>query len=214
VVAHALCPSSGRGLAEVRDAVRGMAPADRLAVLRASAGERGDRRHRPGRAWEATAYTFEVVCDYGAYRDLQRHRMLTLQAQPLSPRLGWSLPPEVDEAGLAGEYAAVMAEGAALHDLLAPVFPHDAPYAVALAHRIRFTMTLNAREAMHVVELRSGPQGHPGYRTVAQEMHRLIADAGHTAIAAAMRFTDHSDPLAGRMAAERRLEARRTGGPR
>jgi thymidylate synthase ThyX len=205
VVAHALWPASGLPLADVRAAVARMGDDDRLRVLRAYAGDRADRRERPGRALEATTYTFEVVCDYGAYRDLQRHRLLTLQAQPLTPHLGWSLPDEVGEAGAADTYARVMRESADLHALMHPALPEEAAYAVSLAHRIRFTMTMNAREAMHLVELRSQPQGHTAYRRVAQAMHRLIADrAGHRGIAAMMGFVVHDDAAAGRMAAERR----------
>jgi len=209
VVAHALWPDSGRSLAEVRELVRAMSSEDRGHVLAAYAGERGDRRHRPGRALEACTYTFEVTCDYGAYRDLQRHRLLTLQAQALTPHLGWALPPEVADASLDGDYARVMAESAQLHAALWEVFPQEAPYAVSLAHRMRFTVVMNAREAMHLIELRSQPQGHESYRRVAQEMHRRIADvAGHRHIAGMMGFVDHSGADAGRMAAERRREER------
>jgi len=82
---------------------------------------------------------------------------------------------------------------------------------VALAYRVRFVLQMNAREAMHLLELRSAPQGHPAYRAVAQEMHRLIAaQAGHRAVAEAMSFVDHSpEPHLERLAAERRAEARR-----
>jgi thymidylate synthase ThyX len=210
VAAHALWPASGRGLAEVRARVERMSAAERAAVIAAYAGERRDRRHRPGRALEATSYTFEIVCDYGAYRDLQRHRLLTLQAQPLTPDLGYEVPDEVADAGGAERYAASQAACAALYRELAESFPAEAAYAVTLAHRIRFTMTMNAREAMHLIELRSQPQGHESYRWVAREMHRLIAEeAGHAAIAASMRFLDSSRPVAGRLAAERRHEERR-----
>jgi Thymidylate synthase complementing protein len=213
VVAHAVWPSGGRGLAEERAAAAAMSPAERLRVLEAYVGERSDRRQRPGRALEATSYTFEVVCDYGAYRDLQRHRLLTLQAQPLTPRLGYDVPPEVEAAGAADAYAASQEACTALHDALARDLPVEAAYAVTLAHRIRFTMTLNAREAMHLIELRSQPQGHESYRWVAREMHRLIGEeAGHRALAGAMRFVDTSDPVAGRLAAERRHLARRGTG--
>ncbi|MGD9696391.1 MAG: FAD-dependent thymidylate synthase [Thermoleophilia bacterium] len=212
VLAHAIWPATGGGLAEARARAAELSGADRAAALAEWAGSRGDRRRRPGRALEATAYAFEVVCDYGAYRDLQRHRMLTLQAQPLTPRLGYDVPDEVDAAGAAGDYAAVQAACTALHDVLASELPGEAAYAVTLAHRIRFTLVLNAREAMHLIELRSQPQGHESYRRVAREMHRQIAEvAGHRALAAMMSFVDSSDPAAGRLAAEARQEARRTG---
>jgi hypothetical protein len=210
VLAHALWPASGAPLGDVRSAIAALGPAERDEALASWAGTRADRRQRPGRALEATTYAFEVVCDYGAYRDLQRHRMLTLQAQPLGPALGYDVPDEVAGAGAGDDYAALQASCVELHDALAPGFPAEAPYAVTLAHRIRFTMTLNAREAMHLIELRSLPQGHESYRAVAQEMHRQIAEvAGHRAIARMMAFVDASGPGAGRLAAERRQEARR-----
>ncbi|HET6691065.1 MAG TPA: FAD-dependent thymidylate synthase [Miltoncostaeaceae bacterium] len=212
VLAHALWPASGAPLGDVRSAVAALSPQERAEALRDWAGRRGDRRQRPGRALEATTYAFEVVCDYGAYRDLQRHRMLSLQAQPLTPALGYDVPDEVADAGAAGAYAAVQERCTGLYDALRDDFPAEAAYAVTLAHRIRFTMVLNAREAMHLIELRSQPQGHESYRAVAREMHRQIAEvAGHGALAEMMAFVDHSGPGAGRLAAERRQEARRAG---
>src|SRR5688572_31295011 len=103
-----------------------------------------------------------------------------------------------------------MERSASLYDALAERFPAQAPYAVAMAYRIRFVMQMNAREAMHLIELRSTPQGHPVYRRVAQEMHRQIAqEAGHRASAEAMRFVDHSAVDLERLESERRTEARR-----
>jgi thymidylate synthase ThyX len=96
-----------------------------------------------------------------------------------------------------------------LHDGLAKYFPEMCGYAVALAYNVRFTMQMNAREAMHVLELRSTSQGHPAYRRIVQEMHRLIADeAGHRAIAGAMSFVEHGDVELGRLEAEQRAESR------
>jgi len=186
-------------------------PADRReALFAAYVGERANRRHRPGRAFERTDYRFEVVTDYGAFRDLQRHRILTIEWQPLSTSLGYHLPELVVEAGEGGAYEAAMERSHSLHSALQPRFPSHAPYAVALGYRMRYVMQMNAREAMHVIELRSGAQGHPSYRYVAQEMHRLIADvAGHRRIAAAMVHVDHSPVELGRLDAERRAEARR-----
>ena len=199
------------------DRVRALGTEDRLAIVRAYVGERANRRHRPGRALERTDYRFEIVSDYGAFRDLQRHRMLTIQWQPLGTALGAEVPPLVVEAGLGPAFEASLERSAALADALGASFPEQAAYAVALAYRIRYVMQMNAREAMHLVELRSGPQGHPAYRRIAQEMHRLIAEqAGHRALAAAMVFADHSD-LDGqdleRLDAERRAAQRRRARP-
>ncbi len=185
---------------------------DRIALMRAYVGERRNRRHRPGRALERTAYRFDVVSDYGAFRDLQRHRMLTVQWQRLGPDLGFETPELVRQAGLDDVFSSSMARSASLYEAMAPELPEQAPYAVALAFRIRYVLHMNAREAMHVLELRSGPQGHPAYRRVAQEMHRLIAhQAGHRALAEAMRFVDYEDQDLERLESERRAEARRGG---
>ncbi len=154
---------------------------------------------------------FDVLADYGAFRDLQRHRMLTIEWQPLSPRHGYTRPDAVDLAGYTEQFDAAMERSASLYDAIEARFPAQAPYAVSLAYKVRFVLDLNAREAMHLIELRSTPQGHPAYRVVAQEMHRLIAEqAGHHAVAEMMRFVDHSpEPSLERLAAERRAEARR-----
>ncbi len=211
LVASMLYPYTRLPEASIEDRVRAMTVDERLAVVRAYVGERGNRRHRPGRAFERPSYRFDVLADYGAFRDLQRHRMLTIEWQPLSPRHGYTRPGAVDEAGLGDRFDEVMERSAALHDTLAERFPAQAPYAVALAYRVRYVMELNAREAMHLIELRSTPQGHPAYRVVAQQMHTLIArKAGHHAVAEAMRFADHSpEPQLERLESERRAEARR-----
>jgi thymidylate synthase ThyX len=198
------------GEAEVAARVARLGADERARLLAAYVGERRNRRHRPGRAFERAVYTFDVVADYGAFRDLQRHRMCTIVWQPLTPGLGWELPADVADAGLGDRFAAAMAESAALYAALRPRFPAQAGYAVSMAHRVRFAMTMNARELMHLAELRSTPQGHPAYRLVAQRMHRLVAEeAGHRALAEAMRFVVHDEVELGRLAAERRLEFRR-----
>src|SRR5438874_475952 len=139
----------------------------RSAVLAAYVGRRGNRRHKPGRAFERTAYRFDILGDYGAFRDLQRHRLLTLEWQRLSPRHGFLVPEAVDEAGARGEWARVMEDSAALHEALASAgLGEAAPYAVSMAYRVRFYMDMNARAAMHVVELRTTLQGHPAYRRI------------------------------------------------
>ena len=183
---------------------------DKVAILSAYVGQRVNRRYRPGRAFERTDYRFELVTDYGAFRDLQRHRILTVEWQPLSPTLGYDVPAVVQEAGLEGRYAATMERSRALFDDMADPFPHEARYAVSLAFRLRYILQMNAREAMHLIELRSGPQGHPSYRRVAQQMHLAIAqDAGHRAIAEAMNHVDHGASDLERLEAERRAEQRR-----
>jgi thymidylate synthase ThyX len=186
----------------------------RLRVMRAYTGERVNRRHRPGRALERCSYRFDVVSDYGAFRDLQRHRMLTIEWQGLTPHHGYTMPEAVAAAGQVDAYAQAMERSAALYDVLDErLGPTIAAYAVTLAYRVRYSIQLNAREAMHMLELRTTPQGHPEYRQVCQRMHNLIAQvAGHSAVAAMMSFVDHTshrEVVLERLQAERRAEAKR-----
>src|SRR6058998_3144922 len=213
VVAAALYAVSSRGDAELLEAARRMTRDERAAVLAAYVGKRLNRRHRPGRAFERTSYRFDVLGDYGAFRDLQRHRLLTLEWQRLTPRHGYVVPDAIAEAGAGDDWRRVMAESAALHDAIeAAGLPEVASYAVSMAYRVRFYMEMNAREAMHVIELRTTPQGHPAYRRICQTMHRLIAER-HPAIGAAMTFADHSTVALERLEAERAAERRRAGSP-
>jgi thymidylate synthase ThyX len=213
VVASALYASSALPDDQLLAIARRMSADDRDALLRAYAGTRANRRHKPGRAFERTRYRFDVLADYGAFRDLQRHRMLTLEWQPLSPQHGFTEPAAIEEAGALADWRAVMDESAALHEQLTAHGLRDAaPYAVVMAYRVRFYMDMDAREAMHVIELRTTPQGHPSYRRVCQLMHRAIADvAGHHAIAGAMQFADHSEVELERLQSERNLEKKKQG---
>jgi len=188
----------------------------RAEVLAAYVGERTNRRHKPGRGFERVWYRFDVLGDYGGFRDLQRHRMLTIEWQNLTTAHGYETPPELAEAGVEDRWHEALERSAALEALLAPDHPVAAQYAVCFAYRVRYTMQLNARAAMQLLELRSVPQGHPQYRRVAQEMHRQIAEvAGHHAVAGAMVHVDHGhaelERLEAERAAERRREAREDG---
>jgi hypothetical protein len=211
-----LYPYSHLSEEDLADRVAAMTVTQRTEVMERYAGERANRRHRPGRALERSSYRFDVVSDYGAFRDLQRHRLLTIEWQGLTPYHGYTMPEAVGAAGGTAVYEEAMGRSASLYEALDDYFGATvAAYAVTLAHRVRYSVQMNAREAMHMLELRTTPQGHPEYRKVCQKMHRLIADkAGHRAIAAMMSFVDHSDydeVGLGRLQAERRAEARRQG---
>jgi thymidylate synthase ThyX len=141
---------------------------------------------------------------------MQRHRLLTIDWQRLTPNHGYVRPELVDDAGMADVFDDAMARSAALYDALKDEFPEQASYAVSMAYRLRYSMQFNAREAIHLLELRSSPQGHPAYRRVALEMHRLIREqAGHTAVADAMTHITTEAPELERLEAERRAELRR-----
>ena len=211
VVAAALYAGSHLPHAQLLASARAMTTDDRVRVLTAYVGNRTNRRHRPGRAFEHADYTFDILSDYGAFRDLQRHRLLSLDWQALTARHGCVRPEAIDDAGAGSEWDRVMDDSAALTERLGRNrSPLVAQYAVAMAYRVRFYMRMNAREAMHVIELRTAPQGHPAYRRVCQRMHRQIAEqAGHRAIAAAMTFADHSAVELERLDAERASERKR-----
>jgi len=184
---------------------------ERANLMATYVGDRKNRRHRPGRAFERTDYRFELVTDYGAFRDLQRHRMLTIEWQPLTADLGYDVPDVVREAGLSERFEESLRRSADFYHDVRTQFPEQCQYVVALAFRIRYSIQMNAREAMHLIELRSGPQGHPSYRRVAHEMARLIREqAGHRAIANAMQYVDFSDTDLERLEAERSAERNRS----
>ncbi|NNF55447.1 MAG: thymidylate synthase, partial [Acidimicrobiales bacterium] len=210
LVAAMLYPYSRLSETALIDQIHSMSVEDRLRVIDAYTGNRTNRRHRPGRALERPAYRFDILADYGAFRDLQRHRLLTVEWQQLNPNHGFTRPDLIDEIGLTDEFDAAMHRSAALFSVLEP-FGAASSYAVSLAYRVRFMMDLNARSAMHMLELRSTPQGHPAYRTVAQQMHTAIAEtAGHKAIAGMMAFVNHSSEAdLERLEAERRAEQKR-----
>lgn len=192
------------------DWVRSLSGEEKSRLFLAYVGERRNRRHRPGRAFERTDYRFEIVSDYGAFRDLQRHRILTIEWQPLTTAHGFTVPEVVADAGETALFNEVIDRSALLYEDLLATFPHEAVYAVALGFRIRYTMQMNAREAMHICELRSGTQGHPAYRAIAQQIHELIGSvANHKQIAASMTHVDYSIALFERLESERRAEARR-----
>ncbi len=214
LVTAILHPHTDRPEVEVAAHVATLTDQQRGEVLAAFVGERANRRHKPGRALERVSYRFDVLGDYGGFRDLQRHRMLTIQWQDLTTRHGHDVPAELEEVGVADDYRAAMARSADLYETLLPDHPVQAQYAVCFGYRIRYSIQLNARAAMQMIELRSTPQGHPAYRSIVQEMHRLIAhEAGHTAIAQAMTHVNHGAAELERLESEKSAERRRAARP-
>ncbi len=177
----------------------------KIEVFKAYMGERLNRRHKPGRALEKTHYSWDLVCDYGIFRDLQRHRMVDdLEWQPLTPRYGYDVPELITDAGLDELFEKCFDTSAELYSRLqAEGYNYEAQYATLLGHRMRWKVTYNAREAFHFHELRTTPQGHPGYRKLVQQMHEKLAEV-HPLLAAEMKFVNQDeDPELSRLAAER-----------
>jgi thymidylate synthase ThyX len=211
LLAALLAESAATSEEETLRAVGALSAQERQALLRELVGERENRRHRPGRGFEALRYRFEIVSDYGAFRDLQRHRLLTCQWQRLSPDLGADVPHELEAAGLGAEYARALEVSRVEYERLrGDGLVEEAPYALSLAYRIRFVLELDAREALHLIELRSGREGHPSYRAVALHMRDEIASV-HPGVSATMSFVDDSaEERLERLLSEMRNEARRS----
>lgn len=208
VVAAILYPHLNVPLTEARALADAMTADERASLIRAYAGRRGSRFHRPGRAFEEARYTFDLLADIGAYRDLQRHRMLTQERQRFGILHGYVVPPEIDEYGVGEPFRAALEQAGAVVASIVADLPEESQYAVPLAYRVRWRVTLTLREAYHLCELRSAPQGHPGYRRIAQEMYRQIA-AVHPLLAEGMRFVDMNEYALERLDAERRLDEKR-----
>jgi thymidylate kinase/thymidylate synthase ThyX len=205
LVADMLYEHSNLPLAAIRSQVQSWDYAKKMTVFEAYTGERLNRRHRPGRALEKAHYSWDLVCDYGIFRDLQRHRMVDdLAWQQLTPRYGYEVPELVEAAGLADLFEACFDLSLQLHSLLETAgFRTEAQYATLFGHRMRWKVTYNAREAFHLHELRTSPQGHPGYRKLVQQMHEKLSEK-HPLLAEAMKFVNQGeDEELSRLAAER-----------
>ena len=210
LLAALLFEASGVPEQRAREIVMELDDARRAELLRDLVGARENRRHRPGRGFEALRYRFEIVSDYGAFRDLQRHRMLTVQWQALTPHLGAEVPEEVELAGCGDDYRRALEVSRVEYERLAGADMREAaPYAVCLGYRIRYVLDMNARAAMQLIELRSGREGHPSYRAVAHALHAAIADV-HPAVAATMTHVDReTEPRLERILSEIRTQTKR-----
>ncbi len=210
LVAKILADSSEYSFDAIRGVVNELTDEQKQLVIGTYAGDRYNRRAKPGRAFELPHYLFEVVCDYGAFRDIQRHRMVDgLEWQPLRTSLGHVTPEIIHEAGLTDEYERAFELSSDLHSLLKDRgYDNQAQYATLFGHLMRFTVQFNARSLTHTAELRTTPQGHPAYREVFQRMHALVADE-HPNIARAMKFVSQAEneDLA-RLGAERNYTAK------
>lgn len=205
VVADMLYEHSSMSLKQIRRSVDSWPYSQKAEVMKTYFGERLNRRHRPGRAIEKVHYSWDLVCDYGIFRDLQRHRMVDdLEWQQLTPRYGYEVPALVEEAGLSDVFESCFDASLELYSLMQNNgYELEAQYATLLGHRMRWKVTYNAREAFHLHELRTSPQGHPGYRKLVQQMHEKLSQV-HPLIGEAMIFVNQGeDPGLTRLAAER-----------
>jgi len=205
VVAAILFPGSDRAKAEIVERVRDLSAEEKSRMICAYAGERQNRRHKPGRAFEHAQYEFDLLLNIGEYRDLQRHRMVTAERQDFTTQHGYATNADIAaEPSIAAEYAREMNRAAQLYDLLSRQMPEEAQYVVPFGYRVRYNVRMNLREAYHWLELRSSPQGHPDYRATCQEMFRAI-QAVHPSLVEPMKFVNLTQDIPlGRLRAEMR----------
>jgi thymidylate synthase ThyX len=203
VAAALLYPLGHASLSDLEAQLSGLPEEEINRVLEAAASARDNRRHKSPRGLEVADYTFEVITDFGAYRDLQRHRMLTQERQSLSCRHGYSVPPELVGLPMEAEYCRAMEKAQAAWQIISQDFPEEAQYIVPMGFNIRWMMHVNLRGLQWLCELRSQPQGHPAYRQVAQELARAVIEV-HPSFERFFRFVDFEAYELGRFAQERR----------
>ena len=208
MLAALLFPFGHGSLQEFTEQLKNLPDSEKKRLIHEYAGLRQNRRHKPGRGIEMPFYTFDIVGDYGIYRDLQRHRMLTQERQLLSTRYGFEKPEEIEEAGLGEIYDEAMLQAAEAFDQLQKDFPFEAQYVVPMGYRIRWFMKINLRSLSWMTELRSVPQGHTGYRRIAQQMYLRVRDV-HPTLSELMKFVDLEEYPLGRLEAEVRQEAKK-----
>jgi thymidylate synthase ThyX len=204
VVPHLLFAESSLSTAALEEAAKDMSDSQKKKIIKQYIGRRLNRRHRPGRAMEIPHYLWEVTADYGTFRDLQRHRVVdAFEWQNLTTNYGYDVPELVIEAGLEADFKKCFSLSEKLVQLMIEKgYANESQYATLFGHRMRYKFMLNARAAYHFIELRSSPQGHPGYRRIATRMHELISEV-HPTIGGGMSFVNKDeDPKLTRMAAE------------
>ena len=172
---------------------------------------RGNRRHRPGRAFEMVEYLFEMFTNFGMFRDLHRHRILTIERQLLSTKHGYDIPKEVIYSGIEKDFKDCMYLSDNVYRKLAKTMPYEAQYAVNFAYKYPYFIKINLRELYHMVELRTIAQGHPDYRYICQEIYKKVNDV-HPLLTKGMKFVDLNRYELGRFETEKRGEMKRREG--
>jgi len=205
VLAAILFPQLHCTYEEAQAIAKSMPQQEREALIKAYIGNRANRRQKPGRAFENTFYTFCVTGNFGMYRDLHRHRILTQERQLLTTAHGFDMPQELIDSGFEKQVREALAPADALFRKMEKEMPFEAQYVVPLGYRMRWYIKMNLREAYHFCELRSMRQGHPDYRKVAQDMHILLQKT-HPLLASGMKFVDHEAYALERLEAEKKID--------
>ncbi len=205
IVAAILYFHSQMPMEQCMNVAKGMGAPEKEKLMDEYTARRSNRRHKPGRAFENSYYTFDMLGNFGIYRDLHRHRVLTQQRQRLTANFGYDVPVELKEIGAEQRYHELMKKAREAWLAIGKEMPHEAQYVVPFGFRIRWYFTLNARELYHLTELRTVQQGHSDYRRICQKMARL-AQSVHPTVFKNMRFVDFNSYAMERSEAEKRID--------
>jgi thymidylate synthase ThyX len=200
----------GRSLEKIIHHIRSAPEYERHKVIQTFTKFRNNRRQRPGRAFEMTEYTFEMFTNFGMFRDLHRHRILTMERQLLSTKHGYDIPPEIYGLDILKDFRDCMYKSHEVYEMIDKKMPEEAQYVVNFAYKYPYFMKINLREACHMIELRTIPQGHHDYRTVCQEMFRQIKRV-HPILASGIKFVDLNTYELERFGAEKNMDKKRRG---
>jgi thymidylate synthase ThyX len=200
----------GHSLEKIIHHIRSAPEYERHKVIQTFTKFRNNRRQRPGRAFEMTEYTFEMFTNFGMFRDLHRHRILTMERQLLSTKHGYDIPPEIYGLDILKDFKDCMYKSHEVYEMIDKKMPEEAQYVVNFAYKYPYFMKINLREACHMIELRTIPQGHHDYRTVCQEMFRQIKKV-HPILASGIKFVDLNTYELERFGAEKNMDKKKRG---
>ena len=204
VAASLLFPYTNSGLMELEEYCRKLTPEELGRILETAAAYRENRRHKSPRALEQAVFTFEIVADFGIYRDLQRHRILTQDRQLLTCDLGYYIPTEIADTDMEKDYRVAMDSAKEAYETIRSELPEEAQYTVPMAFNIHWYFKVNLRALQWICELRSSPAGHPSYRFIAQEMAQQIVKV-NPEYERFLRFVDYEGYELGRLGQEIRI---------
>jgi thymidylate synthase ThyX len=200
----------GHSLEKIIHYIKSAPEHERHKVIQTFTKFRNNRRQRPGRAFEMTQYTFGLFTNFGMFRDLHRHRILTMERQLLSTKHGYDIPPEIYGLDILKDFKDCMYKSHEVYEMIVKKEPEEAQYVVNFAYKYPYFMQINLREACHMIELRTIPQGHPDYRTVCQEMFRQIKEV-HPILASGIKFVDLNTYELERFGAEKNTDKKKRG---
>lgn len=200
--------AQGQSLHDIIKLVKSFPQSRRNEIILAYTKFRGNRRHRPGRAFEMVEYLFEMFTNFGMFRDLHRHRILTMERQLLSTKHGYDIPKEITDSGMEKDFKDCMYLSCNTYQNIAKTMPVEAQYAVNFAYKYPYFIKINLRELYHVIELRTTAQGHPDYRYICQQIFKKINEI-HPLLTRGMKFVDMNQFELGRFDTEKRKELKR-----